>query len=226
MDSSSLIIAGVALVFLALFGGIPYLLWRSSRRRKRKAYDELRARPLLDFQLEAADMRAYALWQAGDLDDKRRRMLARTWRISLWLCGLILLAFVILSAIRSKPDGVLLGLAFSGMILIPVWLTIGGMAIVLWLGARRHREKQAQSTRVLIGTQGTALEPGGFNELVGAPFAANLLPGKPPVVDLIGKQITSKSTYYWHARAPVPEAQIDTVRAVLAELTRNWNKPS
>lgn len=226
MDSSSLVIPGIALVFVALFGGIPYLLWRSSKRRKVKAYADLRARPLLDFQLEPADMRAYGLWLAGDLDDKRRRMLARTWRISLWISGLISLVFVILSAIRSKPDGVLLGLAFSGLILLPVWLAVGSIAMVLWYGARRHRDKQPQRTRVLIGTQGTALEPGGFTELFGAPYAANLLAGPPPVVDLIGKQLTSKGAYYWHARAPVPAAQIESVRARLAELARQWKTPS
>lgn len=225
MNEDATAVALVAAV-LAVIGLLLGWLWRAGRRQRERERAALLAAPVASFDLDAATLRAFALWQAGAIEVERAAMLRRAVKISLWLLSILIVAFTALGAARTSwQSGAAIGAAFSGFIIGPLWTVCGGLALLQTRRARQLRHSAPVATRMLVGTQGIAFEGGDFQQLHGAPYAAHMLPGPPLVLELITRYSGGKSTRYLHARGPIPAADTAAGWAALKQLRQRWNLP-
>lgn len=217
----------MAIVVVAAVAGVFWALARADRKISAKARAELIAAPLGSFLVDAATMGAYARWQAASLDYERAQLIKRTGKIALWVTGLLLTAFALLGYLRTTvAEGAWIGLAFSGLIIGPVIVVSAGLALTQTLRARALRGALPQPTRMWVGTQGIAFEPGGFQYLQGAPFVANMLPGPPLVLNLCTRYSSSKGMRYVTARGPIPAECAEQAWASLAAVRQRWKLPN
>jgi|CXWL01.1.fsa_nt_gi hypothetical protein len=218
-----LTVAAIVLTVLMIVGGLVWLLIRAGRRSTAKSRADLIAKPLASFDIDAATMRGFYQWQAADLETRNAAMWRRVFWIGVWIAGILIVAFAALGAWRtSLGAGALIGVVFTGIIMVPVILCCAVIGFTLVLGARQLRDEPPLPARAHVGTQGIAFEPGKFQPLQGSPFAAHLLPGPPQVLDLVTRYSNGKNTQYVHARCPIPAKRQVDAQVLLAEIRKLW----
>lgn len=218
-----LAIAGAILVFL---GGPLWLLLRASRRFMQRKRAEVIANPLVSFAIDVALATQFRQWQIQRQNQSRKAMWPRLLKIGFWLTLILVAGLGAIGLARDKlVDGILVGLALSGIIMGCAAAGVGVVALASMASVRRLERAIPGATTAYLSVEGVVFEPGGYQPVVGTLCQVGWHNGSPAVVELVSRSINSKGGHtYRFSHAPVPPEQVQRVNAAIAPLKELANK--
>ena len=213
-------LAGICGGLLLLVALPVWLLIRGGRRYLLRERAALLAKPLVSYSIDLTLAQQFLEWRIRRIAVNRRAMGRRLPKIAAWITGLLTLGLGIMGAVAGKLiDGLLLGLAFSAIIMASVVFGVGLVALISQFAVRKLRRTVGQPAQVCIGLQGVVLDPGEFQPHSIQLWQVGWHNDTPTVLEIVSRSSAPKGGYtYRHVHAPVPQHEVQRVNLAIAPL--------